>query len=41
MKKKLMKNPTLRASQMKMKMRMRMEEANTSLYTDMMNKMLF
>jgi hypothetical protein len=39
MKKKLKKNPTLTASQMKM--RMRMEEATTSLYTDMMNKLLF
>jgi hypothetical protein len=39
MKKKLKKNPTLTASQMKM--RMRMEGATTSLYTDMMNKLLF
>jgi hypothetical protein len=38
MKKKLKKNPTLTASQMKM--RMRMEEA-TSLYTHMMNQLLF
>jgi hypothetical protein len=39
MKKKLKKNPTLTASQMKM--RMRMEDATTSLYTDIMNKLLF
>jgi hypothetical protein len=38
-KRKLKKNPTLTAGQMKM--RMRMEEATTSLYTDMMNKLLF
>jgi hypothetical protein len=39
MKKKLKKNPTLTASLMKM--RMMMEEATTSLYTDMMNQLLF
>ncbi len=38
MKKKLKKNPTLTASQMKM--RIRMEEATTSLFTDMLNKLL-
>ncbi len=32
-------NPTLTASQMKM--RIRIEEPTTSLYTDMMNKLLF
>jgi hypothetical protein len=37
MKKKLKKNPTLTASEMKM----RMEEATISLHTDMMNKLLF
>jgi hypothetical protein len=37
MKKKLKKNPTLTASQMKM--RMRMEEVTTSLYTEMMNEL--
>ncbi len=31
--------PTLTASQMRM--RMRMEEANTSLYTEKMNKLLY
>jgi hypothetical protein len=39
MKKKLKKNPTLTASQMKM--RMRIEKATTSMYTGMMNKLLF
>jgi uncharacterized protein YneF (UPF0154 family) len=39
MKKKIKKNLTLTASQMKM--RMRMEEATTSLYTDMIHKLLF
>jgi hypothetical protein len=39
MKKKLKKNPKLTASQMKM--RMRMEEATTSVYTDIMNKLLY
>jgi hypothetical protein len=38
-KKKLEKNPTLTASQLKL--RMRMEEATISLYTDMMNQLLF
>jgi uncharacterized protein YneF (UPF0154 family) len=39
MKKNIKKNPSLTASQMKM--RMRMEKASTSLYTDMMKKLLF
>jgi hypothetical protein len=39
MKKKLKKNQTLTASQMKM--RIRIEKTTTSLYTDMMNKLLF
>jgi hypothetical protein len=38
-KKKLEKNPTLTARQLKM--RMRMEEATTSLYTDLMKKLFF
>jgi hypothetical protein len=38
-KKKIKKNPTLTASQMKM--RMKMEKATISPYTDMMNKLLF
>jgi hypothetical protein len=39
MKKKPKKNPTMTASQMKM--RMRIEKSTTSLYTDMMNKLIF
>jgi hypothetical protein len=39
MKKSIKKNPTLTAS--KMKTRMRIEKATTSLYTDMINKLLF
>jgi hypothetical protein len=38
MKKKIKKNPTLTASQMKI--RMRIEKVTASLYTDMMNNLL-